>query len=78
MYAVAILIPPLALLLCKRWFQFIPNLILWVVSWIWTVLAILPFIGLALGFVCWALAAFHAVVVVNNYKKETAAAPPAA
>ncbi len=43
MSAVAILPPPLALLLCKRWFQFIPNLILWVLAWIGTVLAILPF-----------------------------------
>ena len=76
MYVVALLIPPLALLLCKRWFQFIPNLILWVLAWIGTVLAILPFIHLTLGFVFWALAAIHAVVVVKNCKQETALTRP--
>jgi len=29
MYVIALLCPPLALLIYKRWFQFIPNLILW-------------------------------------------------
>ena len=76
MYVIALLCPPLALLLCKRWFQFIPNLILWVLAWIGTVLAILPFITLVLGFVFWALAAIWAVAVVKNCKQESALTRP--
>jgi uncharacterized membrane protein YqaE (UPF0057 family) len=76
MYIIALLCPPLALLIYRRWFQFIPNLILWVLAWIGTVLAILPFIGLALGVVFWALAAIHAAVVVKNCKQETALTRP--
>ena len=76
MYIIALLCPPLALLLCRRWFQFIPNLILWVLAWIGTVLAILPFIGLGLGFVFWALAAIHAVTVVKKCKEQAALTRP--
>lgn len=70
MYLIAFLFPPVALLLCRRWFQFIPNLILYILAWIGMLLAILPFIGLPLAVTFWALAAIHAFIVVGNCKKE--------
>jgi len=65
-YLAAIFIPPLALLLVGKWFQAILNLILYVAAWVLTITIILHFAG----FICWAVAALHAILVVNGYKAE--------
>ncbi len=65
-YLAAIFLPPLALLLIGKWFQAILNLILYVAAWVLTITIILHFAG----FICWAVAALHAILVVNSHKAE--------
>jgi hypothetical protein len=64
MYLLAILVPPLAILLSGRPFQAVFNAILWIAG---LVLLILPFVP---GLMTWALAAAWAVVVVRARKQE--------
>ena len=62
-YLIAILCPPLALLLCGKFFQAVFNLILWAASW---VLAFFFGAGLLLWIVCSA----HACLVVSQTAAE--------
>lgn len=63
MYFLAILLPPLAILLSGRPFQAIFNAVLWLAG---LVLMILPFVP---GLLTWAIAAVWAVMVVNSEKQ---------
>jgi hypothetical protein len=63
MYFLAIILPPLAILLSGRPFQAIFNALLWAVG---LVLMVLPFVP---GLLTWALAAAWAFVVVRNRKQ---------
>lgn len=67
-YLVALILPPLALLLYGKVFQAIFNLLLYVLAWV-TFFATLLFGGSA-GFVLWLIAALHAIFVVNDVKKS--------
>ena len=62
-YLIAILCPPLALLLCGKIFQALFNLILWIMSW---VLAF--FFGA--GLLLWAVCSAHACLVVSQTAAE--------
>lgn len=64
MYLLAILLPPLAILLSGRPFQAVFNAILWVAG---LLLMILPFVP---GLLTWALAAAWAVLVVRDRRRE--------
>lgn len=55
-YILAIFIPPLAVLLCKRPFQFVFNLALWLAS-----LPLIFFLGL--GILVWLICSVHALLV---------------
>ncbi len=63
MYFLAILLPPLAILLSGRPFQAIFNAVLWLAG---LVLMILPFVP---GLLTWGIAAVWAVMVVNSEKQ---------
>ena len=63
MYFLAIILPPLAILLSGRPFQAIFNALLWALG---LVLMVLPFVP---GLLTWALAAAWAFVVVRNRKQ---------
>jgi hypothetical protein len=65
-YLLAIFASPLALLVIGKWFQAILNLILYVVAILLTVTIIFH----AGGFICWAVAVVHAILVINNRKSE--------
>ena len=64
MYLLAILVPPLAILLSGRVFQAVFNTLLWLLG---LVLIVLPFVP---GLMTWALAAAWALLVVHNRKQE--------
>jgi hypothetical protein len=64
MYFLAILLPPLAILLSGRPFQAVFNAILWLIG---LVLLVLPFVP---GLLTWALAAAWAASVVHTRKQE--------
>ncbi|MEX0298136.1 MAG: YqaE/Pmp3 family membrane protein [Kordiimonas sp.] len=59
LYLVAILIPPLALLMSGKPFQAVFSLALWILAWIFSL-----FLGA--GFVMWLILAAHAVFVVRD------------
>ena len=59
LYLVAILIPPLALLLSGKPFQAIISLIFWIFAWVFSI-----FLGA--GVVMWLILAAHAVFVVRD------------
>lgn len=67
-YLVALVLPPLALLLYGKIFQAIFNLILYVLAWVVFVFSL--FLGGSPGFVIWLIAAAHAILVINNAKKD--------
>lgn len=67
-YLVALVLPPLALLLYGKIFQAIFNLALYVLAWVVFIFSL--FLGGSPGFVIWLIAAAHAILVVNNAKKE--------
>ena len=64
MYLLALLVPPLAILLAGRPFQAVFNALLWLAG---LVLLILPFVP---GLLTWALAVLWAVLVVRSRKQE--------
>lgn len=66
-YLVCIFFSPLALLLIGKPFQFVVNLILWLLAVIAT-LTIFGFIPFGVGF--WGVGALHAVLTVNNHRAE--------
>jgi uncharacterized membrane protein YqaE (UPF0057 family) len=67
-YLVALILPPLALLLYGKVFQAIFNLLLYALAWV-AFFATLLFGGSA-GFVLWLIAALHALFVINDVKKN--------
>lgn len=64
MYLLAILVPPLAILLAGRPFQAVFNALLWVSG---LAFVILPFVG---GLMTWGLAVLWAFLVVRGRKQE--------
>lgn len=67
-YLVALVLPPLALLLYGKIFQAIFNLLLYVLAWVVFIFSL--FLGGSPGLVIWLIAAAHAILVVNNAKKD--------
>jgi len=67
-YLIALIFPPLALLLYGKIFQAIFNLLLYVLAWVVFVFSL--FLGGSPGFVIWLIAAAHAILVINNEKKQ--------
>ncbi len=72
-YLLALLLPPLALLLYGKVFQAIFNLLLYILAWVVFIIFSL-FLGGSPGFVIWLVAALHAILVINNAKKDARAA----
>ena len=70
-YLIALLLPPLALLLYGKIFQAIFNLLLCllaiVVGFIWLFFAGAP------GVIIWGIAALHAILAINAAKKDARA-----
>jgi hypothetical protein len=64
MYVLAVLVPPLALLLSGRIIQAVLNGLLWLAG---LVLVVLPFVP---GLLTWGLAVAWAVVAVRNDRQE--------
>ncbi|GGC68361.1 hypothetical protein GCM10011504_52940 [Siccirubricoccus deserti] len=64
MYFLALVVPPLAILLSGRPFQAVFNGLLWLCG---LVLLVLPFVP---GLLTWVLAVIWAVMVVRNRKQE--------
>ena len=64
MYLLALLVPPLAILLSGRVFQAVFNLLLWLAG---LVLLVLPFVP---GLFTWGLSALWAVLVVRARRQE--------
>ncbi|MDY0871092.1 hypothetical protein [Dongia rigui] len=71
-YLVALVLPPLALLLYGKVFQAIINLVIYILAWVVFVFSL--FLGGSPGFVLWLIAALHAILVVNDAKKNARAA----
>lgn len=71
-YLVALILPPLALLLYGKIFQAIFNLLIYVLAWVAFFVTLL--LGGSLGFVLWLIAALHAIFVINDAKKNARAA----
>jgi hypothetical protein len=67
-YLVALILPPLALLLSGKIFQAVFNLLIYVLAWVVFIFSL--FLGGSPGFVLWLIAALHAVFVINNAKKD--------
>ncbi len=67
-YLVALILPPLALLLYGKVFQAIFNLLLYVLAWVVFIFSL--FLGGSPGFVLWLIAALHAILVINDAKKS--------
>lgn len=71
-YLVALIFPPLALLLYGKIFQAIFNLLIYALAWVVFVFSL--FLGGSPGFVLWLIAALHAILVVNDARKNARAA----
>jgi type IV secretory pathway TrbD component len=71
-YLVALVAPPLALLLTGRVLQAILSFFIYAAAWVAFFITI--FLGGSLGFVLWLVAALHAVLVINNARKDARAA----
>jgi hypothetical protein len=67
-YLIALIFPPLALLLYGKIFQAVFNLLIYVLAWVVFIFSL--FLGGSPGFVIWLVAAAHAVLVINNEKKQ--------
>ena len=59
LYLIALLIPPLALLLCGKPFQAILSAVIWIIAWFLTILA-------GAGFIVWVIIAIWAIMVVRD------------
>ncbi|UTW54965.1 hypothetical protein [Kordiimonas sp. SCSIO 12610] len=59
LYLVALILPPLALLLCGKPFQAIISAVIWILAWIFAIFA-------GLGFFMWIVLAVWAVLVVRD------------
>ncbi|WP_374655779.1 hypothetical protein [Dongia sp.] len=71
-YLVALILPPLALLFYGKIFQAIINLAIYSLAWIVFIFSL--FLGGSPGFVLWLIAALHAILVVNDVRKNARAA----
>jgi hypothetical protein len=71
-YLVALILPPLALLLYGKIFQAIFNLMIYILAWVAFFVTLL--FGGSVGFVLWLVAALHAILVINEAKKNARAA----
>jgi hypothetical protein len=71
-YLVALVLPPLALLIYGKVFQAIFNLAIYILAWVVFVFSL--FLGGSPGFVLWLIAALHAILAVNDAKKNARAA----
>lgn len=71
-FLVALILPPLALLLYGKIFQAIFNLLIYVLAWVVFIFSL--FLGGSPGFVLWLIAALHAILVVNDARKNARAA----
>ena len=60
-YFVAILIPPLALLIEGKIFQAIINAVFWILGIVFVILG---------GFILWAITIIHAVIVVHGARSD--------
>ena len=69
-YLVAILIPPLALLLYGKIFQAIFNFLLLVFGVLTIPFAILPVFTLGLPLIIWGICVVHAIMAVNSAKQD--------
>jgi hypothetical protein len=59
LYLIAIILPPLGLLLCGKPFQAILSAVVWVLAWLLAIVA-------GLGFFMWIVLAIWAVLVVRD------------
>lgn len=59
LYLIAIILPPLALLLAGKPFQAVISTIIWILAWIFAIFA-------GLGFFMWIVLAVWAVLVVRD------------
>lgn len=66
-YLVCLFASPLALLLIGKPFQFVINLILWLLAVVFAI-TIVGFIPFGVGF--WGVGVLHAVLAVNNHRAE--------
>ncbi len=62
-YLLAFILPPFAVLACKKPVQFVLNLIVWLVS-----LPLILFVGV--GLIGWAICTAHALIVCNFKRQE--------
>jgi uncharacterized membrane protein len=67
-YLLALIFPPLALLLYGKIFQAIFNLILYAFAWVVFIFSL--FLGGSPGFVIWLICALHAILAINAAKKD--------
>lgn len=58
LYLVALLLPPLALLLCGKPIQAILSAVFWILAWILAIFGA--------GFIVWLVLAVHAIFVVRD------------
>ena len=72
-YLVAILFPPLALIIYGKIFQGIFNLILWLLALISIPIAIFPVFTLGLPLIIWGICVVHAIMAVNSAKQDARA-----
>lgn len=64
LYLIAFFLPPLALLLTGKPFQAIISFVLYVLAWIGLFFFLIP------GFLCWAVAVGHAILVINGKRAD--------
>ena len=72
-YLVAILLPPLALLIYGKIFQAIFSFLLLAIGIITIPIAILPVFTMGLPIIIWGIAVLHAVLAVNSAKQDARA-----
>jgi len=60
-YILAILIPPLALLIQGKIFQAIINAVFWILGIVFVIIG---------GWILWAITVVHAIIVVNGARSE--------
>ena len=72
-YLVAILFPPLALVIYGKIFQAIFNLLLWLLAVVSIPIAIFPVFTLGLPIILWGITVVHAILAVNSAKQDARA-----
>ena len=58
-YLLAFIVPPFAILLCRRWFHFVVNLVLWLTSF-----PLMFFAGF--GIIVWLLCTAYAIAICKT------------